>query len=283
MLQTLTAVSVDLPRGRIDALLERLETTPFAATAYEDVLQDAGRVEIFLEESAQAPEAVAALIAAGAALGVTLTPVVRPLPPQDWAESWKRFFHVLRVSGRVVIRPTWEPYAAAPGECVIDLDPGMSFGTGQHGTTRACLAFIDRYAAAHNGVSMLDMGCGSGILAIAAAKLGLTPVHAFDNDADAVAIARENAALNRVEIAFDTCDLAANRRQAELVAANILAPVLIDQADAIAAAVRPGGALILSGILDSQYAGVREVFTARGFSERENTLIDEWRSGFFQR
>jgi ribosomal protein L11 methyltransferase len=281
--QPVTVVSAEVPPAQIEALLDGLAAAELSPTAYEDALLGTSRVEIYLTDPAEAPAAADALTAAGRACGLDLHPATRLLPVQDWAESWKRFFHVERVSERVVVRPTWEPYAARPGECVIDIDPGMSFGTGQHGTTRACLGFLDLLASRNPRRSMLDMGCGSGILAIAAFMLGFTPVHAFDNDPDAVAIARENAALNQADIAFATCDLAANQVQADVVAANILAPVLIQAAAAIAAAVRPGGALVISGILDSQYAAVRAAFEARGFSEQENVLIDEWRSGVMKR
>jgi ribosomal protein L11 methyltransferase len=282
-LRPVTAVSADVPGDQLDALLDLLSASVFAATAYEDVLQGTSRVEIFLADSAEAPLAAAALVEAGGALGLSLHPATRVLPVQDWAESWKRFFHVERVSERVVVRPTWEPYTARPGECVIDLDPGMSFGTGQHGTTRACLRFLDRLSSVNARRSVLDMGCGSGILAIAAVKLGFAPVCAFDNDPDAVAIARENAALNGVAIAFETCDLAANTARADVVVANILAPVLVEAAVLITAAVRPGGVLVISGILDAQYAGVLAAFVRRGFAEHANVLIDEWRSGWLVR
>lgn len=282
-LKPVTVVSVDVPREQLDLLLNELSESDFPATAYEDVLLGTSRVDIFLANALEGPAAAAVLAAAGRTCGIRLHPVTRLLPVQDWAESWKRFFHVEHVSERVVVRPTWEPYVAAPGECVIDLDPGMSFGTGQHGTTRACLIFLDRLSAANSRRRMLDMGCGSGILAIAAAKLGFTPVAAFDNDPDAVAIARENAALNHVEIAFETCDLAANTVSAEVVVANILAPVLIQAAGSIASAVRPGGALVISGILDSQYADVLAAFTHHGFIELTNILLDEWRSGWLVR
>jgi ribosomal protein L11 methyltransferase len=272
-----------VPRDRLDALLDLLSDSPFPATAFEDVLLGTSRVDVFLADPDEAPAATAAVAVAGRTLGLDLHPATRVLPVQDWAESWKRFFHVERVSDRVVVRPTWEPYAARPGECVIDLDPGMSFGTGQHGTTRACLQFLDRLSAASPRRSVLDMGCGSGILAIAAVKLGFAPVQAFDNDPDAVAIARDNAALNGVSIGFETCDLVANQARADVVVANILAPVLIQAAAPIAAAVRPGGALVISGILDSQYADVLTAFARQGFAEHANILLDEWRSGWLVR
>jgi len=125
------------------------------------------------------------------------------------------------------------------------------------------------------------MGCGSGILAIGAKKLGFRSVAGFDNDPDAVEIARENAVINGVEIPFETADLASSDAVAEVVVANILAPVLIQFAEPIARAVNAGGpgALVISGILDEQYPAVLAAFVARGFREVENVLISGWRSG----
>jgi ribosomal protein L11 methyltransferase len=281
----LKVVSAEVPRAVSDALLDALAEQGQSPAAWDDVERNVSRIDLYRTDDAAAAAASRALTDAGAAFGLSLRPVVTPLPEQDWAESWKRFFHVLRVSDRVVIRPTWEPYAAAPGECVVTLDPGMSFGTGSHGTTRACLVYLDRLAAEDADRRVLDMGCGSGILAIAARKLGFREVSGFDVDPDAVDIARENAGANGVTVRFDPCDLAQNTRQAEVVVANILAPVLIGFADSVAAAVAPGGcgALVLSGILDTQYADVRAAYEARGFVEVSSLPIDAWRSGLFAR
>jgi ribosomal protein L11 methyltransferase len=266
-------------------VLDALAEQGLSPTAWDDVEHATSRIDLFLDGAADVPAACCAMRLAGEALGLDLQPVVTDLPAQDWAESWKRFFRVQRVSDRVVIRPTWEPYAASPGDCVVNLDPGMSFGTGNHGTTRACLIFLDRLASEDADRRVLDMGCGSGILSIAARKLGFSEVAGFDVDPDAVAIALGNAGANGVSVQLETCDLACNTRQAEVVVANILAPVLIEFADPVTAAVAPGGrgALVLSGILDTQYAGVRAAYEARGFAEMSSLLIDEWRSGLFVR
>ena len=281
----LTVVSAAVPRESVDALIEALSEGDICASSWDDVEQVQSRLSIFLADASAAPEVSRALVAAGRTQGLELHPATDLLPEQDWAESWKRFFRVQRVSARIVIRPTWEAYEAQPGDVVVDLDPGMSFGTGNHATTQACLVFLDQLAQVDVGRSVLDMGCGSGILAIAARKLGFVEVAAFDNDPDAVAIARENAADNSAGVVFDVCDLAQNTRQAEVVVANILAPVLIEHAGVIVASVKSGvsGALILSGILDTQYTAVRIAYEAQGFAETRSLLIGEWRSGLFGR
>ena len=269
----------------MDALIEALADAEICASSWDDVECALSRLSVFLPEATMAPGVVQALVDAGHVLKLDLQATVATLPEQDWAESWKRFFRVQRVSERIVIRPSWETYEPLAGDIVVDLDPGMSFGTGNHATTQACLVFLDQLAAEDAGRSVLDMGCGSGILAIAARKLGFTTVAAFDNDPDAVAIARENAADNGVGVVFDVCDLVQNERQADVVVANILAPVLIEYAASVAAAVQscPQHALIVSGILDAQYAAVCTAYKAQGFMEERSLLIGEWRSGLLRR
>ena len=212
-----------------------------------------------------------------------------PLPARDWSNAWKEFFHVDRVSRRIVTKPTWEPYTAQPGDCVIEIDPGMSFGTGQHETTRGCLRFLDKLTAVEDALPMsfLDLGCGSGILAIAAAKLGCAPVRAIDIDEDAVRIARENIAANGcsriVSTATGDVALLPPEPSYEMVAANILAPVLIEHAAVIGAAVAGGGHLLLAGILTTQYPDVRAAYLAVGFDELELATEGEWTCGLYRK
>lgn len=277
-----TVVSATLPSAEAaDTLLELLDADAFTPTVWEDVETQAARLDVFLEDAAAAPGVAQAVRAAAAIAGFEVSPTVEALPAADWAEAWKRFFHVERVSPRIVIRPSWEAYAAAPGEAVLTLDPGMNFGTGKHPTTRACLQLLDALAAGDLSRPVLDMGCGSGILAIAARKLGFTHVRGFDYDPDAVAVARANAAANGLDIPFEARDLASNLDQGALVLANILGPVLIEHAAEVACAVLPGGALIASGILEALYPDVRAAFEAHGLREARSILIGEWRTGLF--
>jgi ribosomal protein L11 methyltransferase len=163
----------------------------------------------------------------------------------------------------------------------------MSFGTGYHGTTRACLEMIDLLSVQLPGAAFLDAGCGSGILALAAAKLGFAPVRAFDSDPQAVAIARGNLERNGVEVTVDVADLAAYPAAppCRVVVANILAPVLIAQAEKLVSFLdcRTGDShLILSGILSSQYPDVRQRFQSLGGRETATRTLDEWTSGSFR-
>ncbi len=205
---------------------------------------------------------------------------------ENWQESWKAYFHVERISKRIVTKPTWEPYQPAPGDCVIEIDPGMSFGTGQHATTKGCLCFLDTLADGHASQSFLDLGCGSGILSIAAAKLGYAPITAVDIDPDAVRIANENFEANQVEPSVgasvaDVSDWDIPGKYT-VVAANILAPVLLANAERIAAAVsRPGGSLLLAGILTTQFDEVAAAYSKLGFAEHQRMTEAEWTSGWF--
>ena len=286
MNDSLTVVSCAVPEAAVDRLFELIDAELFTPTAWFDVETQACRVDVFLEDAAQAGAVKQALTQAGELLGLSLAPTLGTLARSDWAESWKRFFHVEKISPRVVVRPSWEPYDdAQPGECVITLDPGLSFGTGKHATTQACLKFLDALAAESPGRSVLDMGCGSGILAIGAKLLGFAEVRGFDNDPDCIRVSDENAAINGVSIPFELDDLSHAHPPADVVVANILAPVLIQFAAQVAGSVAPGpqARLVVSGILDEQYAAVRAAYEAQGLAEVESLLIEIWRSGLFRR
>lgn len=202
----------------------------------------------------------------------------RPCDDQDWANAWKDHFHVQKVGKAIVVRPTWRDYAPAEGEVVIDLDPGMAFGTGTHPTTAMCLAMIEKHLAP--GSTFLDVGTGSGILMIAAKKLGAKIVWGIDNDAVAVQIALEN--LERNGIGAETCrvmqgDLVTHiDRPFGLVAANILSEVIVALAEDAGRVTAPGGLLICSGIIVPKQAMVEAKLVACGFEIRERVTADLW-------
>ncbi len=196
--------------------------------------------------------------------------------PEQWSEAWKRFFGVLHLGQRTVVRPTWEKYHAQAGEVVIDLHPGTAFGTGQHETTRLCLEALEDVVTP--GCTVLDVGARSGILAIAAAKHGAKRVRAIDLDASTVTVMRENAERNgvsaRITAAAGTLGEAwpwprtSPVECADVVVANISSTAVRAMLPAIVAAVKPGGAAVLSGFLAvdagamvraARRAGLREV------------------------
>jgi len=191
-----------------------------------------------------------------------------------WRENYKKFFKVTRLGERLVIRPSWEPYEPAPSDVVVTVDPGRAFGTGTHESTRLLMMQLDRIV--RGGERVLDVGCGTGILAICALKLGARDAYCIDVDPDAVEVTRENAASNQVapQVEASTQDVADVQGQYPLVLANIQATVLIPLATPIAARVAPGGTLLLSGILLGQEGEVQAAYP--GFSLEAAPVEGEW-------
>jgi ribosomal protein L11 methyltransferase len=200
----------------------------------------------------------------------------REVHEEDWANAWKRHFPVLRVGRRLVIRPTWRRHRAAAGEVVLALDPGMAFGTGLHPTTRLCLAGLERLADAGlvAGARVLDVGCGSGILAVAAARFGAREVLGVDIDPLAVEATAANARRNRVAriVRARAGSLPVPGQPYDLVLANLIASLLIRLAADLHGAVRPGsggadsgGRLLAGGIFVDREPEVRRALAAAGF------------------
>ena len=206
---------------------------------------------------------------------------------QDWAESWKRHFKPIQIGSALLIKPSWSKQRPRRGAAVVVLDPGLSFGTGRHPTTAFCLRQLAARRRPNEAQSVLDIGTGSGILAIAAAKLGFTPVDAFDSDPEAVRIALANARRNGVarQIHFFREDLTrwSSRRpkQYSIVCANLISSLLLAERGRILARLQPGGALVLAGILDSEFARVQRAYESAGLRLRACQTRDHWRSGAF--
>jgi ribosomal protein L11 methyltransferase len=181
------------------------------------------------------------------------TPIFRTIAEEDWAEAWKEQLTVLRVGKHIVIQPSWLDYLPASEDIVIQLDPGMAFGTGLHPTTQMCLAVLEELV--RPGANVLDLGTGSGILAIAAAKLGARHVLAVDNDSQTVKVARENVVTNGVQeiVSVEHGSLSKISGDYDVVAVNILARVIVEMLQkGLATRVRSGGVLIAAGIITDQ-------------------------------
>jgi len=212
-------------------------------------------------------EAAARELGAGAA--------VEAVPARDWGEEWKRGLGPVSV-GRVFLRPSWVEARPPPGAAEVVLDPGMAFGTGTHPTTGLCLEAVDAFLAARPGASVLDVGTGSGILAIAAAKLGAGRVVGIDDDPVAVEVARENAERNGAAVDVRIDPAGALRGRFDLVVANILANVLVALAPAIAARTAPGGEVVLAGVLAPQEGEVADAYRRQGLSPLPGARREEW-------
>jgi ribosomal protein L11 methyltransferase len=198
----------------------------------------------------------------------------------DWADAWKAYFPVMRVGRRLVIRPTWRRHRRAPDDVVLALDPGMAFGTGLHPTTRLCLAGVESLAdrGVLTGARVLDVGCGSGILAIAALKLGAATAVGLDTDPIAIeattANARRNALVRRIRAREGS--LPSGEAPFDVVLANLIAGVLVPLADGLRRELRPAGHLLASGIFVDREGDVRAAFEAVGLEVTGRTAEGDW-------
>jgi ribosomal protein L11 methyltransferase len=205
----------------------------------------------------------------------------------DWAESWKRHFRPIEIGGALLVKPSWSKQRAAKNQRVVILDPGLSFGTGQHPTTAFCLREIVRHRDHARRQSFLDLGTGSGILAIAAAKLGYQPVRALDCDAAAIRVAGRNSQANGVwnKMQITRADVAKlplrPEQKIDLICANLTADVLLAARKRIAAQLNHGGMLVLAGILHREFPAARKTFTNLGLKLVARERRQGWSSGSF--
>jgi ribosomal protein L11 methyltransferase len=211
-------------------------------------------------ETAQAQLAVRLDEIRALGLGAIEAPTFKWVQEEDWANAWKAYFKPTKVGERLVVIPSWETYELKSGDLPLYLDPGMAFGTGTHPTTALCLRALER--AIKPGAKVLDVGTGSGILAIAAARLGAAQVDAIDIDGVAVEVAKENAAKNGVAIDARVGEIAAvEERDYDLVIANIIASIIIEILPEAASRMKPGGHFLCSGIISEKKEQVLQAIT----------------------
>ena len=312
----MTFVSCSIPEQFVNPLFEVFDGGDFILSSYRDIEEDFTRMRIYFEDPAQTEAAKKALADAMDIVGVDAPIEAGDIPDEDWKLAYRRHFKIEEIGKRLMIVPEWELDSVrasfehsehSNNRTIVHLDPGMAFGTGKHETTHACLEYIDELSSLiphPSSLSFLDMGCGSGILSIAAAKLGFTPVKGFDVDQEAVDASIENAEKNGVSV--DYVKFALGRKpvdsahgqmvgcsdvpmsnhgntqvEYDLVAANILGPLLIRFADEIVPYV--GKHLIISGILTELYPEVLAAYEARGLKEVSRKTLGEWTTGLLTR
>jgi ribosomal protein L11 methyltransferase len=199
----------------------------------------------------------------------------REIDEEDWANAWKEHFHPLQI-GRIVVKPTWRDWRAQPGQIIVELDPGMAFGTGLHPTTRLMLLALQERV--HERMRVFDLGTGSGILAIAAALMGATVV-AVDSSSVAANVAEANIHANhltgRISVAEGSIELVAHETF-DLVLANLVAQVLIELAPKIASCLAPGAEVLGSGIIEERVDDVARAFVASGLEIVEKLNDEDW-------
>lgn len=195
---------------------------------------------------------------------------------EDWATAWKKFFKPLRV-GKIIIKPSWEEFSEEPGDVIVEIDPGMAFGTGQHPTTQLCLLILQDYIKGNEDA--LDMGAGSAILSIAAAKLGAANVTGIDVDPVAVEVAQANVEHSGLENKIKIVRGDSPRQyegSADIIIANIIAAVLVNISEDLFAKLKPGGKLISSGIIVERANEVRDKYESIGLRTIEEKRDGDW-------
>ena len=218
-------------------------------------------------------EGLEVIRASGIDLGEAIL-LQREIDEEDWAHGWKAYFKPLRIGKRLIVKPSWEEWEAKDEDIVLELDPGMAFGTGTHPTTRFCMEALEKWMKP--GTDVLDVGCGSGILAVTAAKLGAAGVDALDIDPLSIKVTIENVHLNDVESIVKAKEndlLAGWTRPVDLVVSNIVADVIIRLSSDVPKCLIEGGLWISGGIIDERYKEVEKVIKGKGFKILE--VIEE--------
>ncbi len=263
-------------------------------TVYGDLIDEAilnadkshGAVSIYIPDDKNYNDYMAFLKERFAAEGIEAKLELIGVDEEEWSTAWKKYYHPIRVGERLVIVPMWERYEAAENDIIVKMDPGMAFGTGTHETTRLVCGLIERYLVP--GQRMLDVGTGSGILAICASKLGAGECFAYDIDPVAVRVAEENCKDNDVHnITCGVSDLLASVDTAgglyDFAVANIVADIIIRMAPDIGAYLKTGAYLITSGIIERYADDVKAAMTANGFTLVETAMESDWVAMVYQK
>ena len=245
-----------------------------------------GAVSIYVPEEKNAVDYTSFIKERLASLGIEYELTLSGLKEEDWANSWKQYYKPVRIGHRLMVVPTWEEYEAKENDLILKMDPGMAFGTGTHETTRLCATLTEDYMKP--GARVLDVGTGSGILAIAASKLGAAQVNAYDIDPVAVRVAQENCSVNDCEnIHCDISDLLSGVDTTgglyDFVCANIVADIIVRMSGDILRYMKPGAFLAVSGIIDTQSERVKEALEKGGLTHVLTRAENDWHAMLFER
>lgn len=256
-------------------------------TVYGDLIDESilnadkshGAVSIYIPDDKNYNDYIAFLKERFTAEGIDAKCELIGVDEEEWSTAWKKYYHPIRVGERLVVVPAWEKYDVEPNDIIVKMDPGMAFGTGTHETTRLVCGLIEKYLIP--GQRMLDVGTGSGILAICASKLGAGECFAYDIDPVAVRVARENCKDNDCDnITCDVSDLLASVNTSgglyDFAVANIVADIIIRMAPDIGNYLKTGAHLITSGIIERYADDVRAAMTSHGFSLVEEAMENDW-------
>ena len=288
-LEAITAVMSMIDNGLMIEDYSDIPLDGMYGTLVDESILSADRnriaVSVFIPAERSVGDAVAFLRERFAASAIKAEISLEGVGEEDWAESWKQYYHPVPI-GCVTIVPSWQEYDAKEGEIIVRMDPGMAFGSGTHETTRLATLLLQQ--TLKGGEVVLDVGCGSGILSIVASKLGASACYAYDIDPVAVRVARENVEADGAKnIYCDTSDLLMQvktpRGGFDVAVANIVADILLRLAPDIGSHLHKGSAYIVSGIIASRLDDVRREMLSRGFAEETVISENDWYACLFRR
>jgi len=282
-------INILCPQEATDILINEL-TSLTGSGAQTETISDQELIVCYLEKNAAYPgkrHTLDALIILYSSQFPSLTVDLSTLEEENWAENWKDNYKPTKLTKHITVKPTWEEYDPKPDEIVIDIDPGMAFGTGLHFSTRLALRHIDLlFHGEDTPTTIIDVGTGTGILALACAKLGATKLIAIDNDPDAVVTAIDNIKQNNEQLKIDCSitDLKDIEPQADLIIANITADILTILQGDITPKIKAGGHLILAGILTGgQSSAIIDLYQSSGLILIDENQEDEWTGLLFRK